>query len=122
MSNQDWSIMIVKSGKTVSFQPDVPNSQPGEPLQAGDADLISWNNRTGADHWPWAIDPTTGEPFETAAAAQAANLYLSDNVDAWQSGSPAFPTTAPATGSTTINYICRYHANETGQIIVSASN
>jgi hypothetical protein len=122
MSNQDWSIMIVKSGKTVAFQPDFPNSKPGEPLQAGDADLISWNNTTGADHWPWAIDPTTGEPFETAAAAQNASLYLCDNVDAHQSSSPAFLTTAPATGETTINYICRYHTNETGQIIVSPNN
>src|SRR5947208_2102172 len=108
MPGQDWSIMIVSAGSSVAFQPDVPNSHPGQPLQAEDADLISWNNRTGAAHWPWAIDPGTGQPFPTAAAAQTAGLYLCDDVDPWQSSSPAFLTTAPASGSTTINYICRH--------------
>lgn len=122
MAAQDWSIMIVSSHGSIAFQPDVPHSQPGDPLQAGDADLISWNNRTGEAHWPWAIDPTTEEPFETAEDAENAGLYLSDDVDAWQSSSPAYLTTAPSTGSTTINYICRHHPDETGEIIVSASS
>ena len=96
-------------------------SHPGQPLQAGDADLISWNNRTGKNHWPWAIDPSTGQPFQTAEAAQAAGLYLSDDVEKWQSSSPAYLTTAPSTGSTTIDYICFHHPDEKGQIIVSAT-
>jgi hypothetical protein len=119
MAFQDWSIMIVSSGGTVQFQPDVPGCKPGQPLQAGNSDLISWNNRTGQNHWPWAIDPSTDEPFPTAQAAKDASLYLSDEVEAWQSSTPAFPT--PSSGSTTINYICKLHPDETGQIDVSAS-
>lgn len=123
MAGQDWSIKIVPSGSSAAFQPNVPGSKVGDPLQAGNADLISWNNRTGSNHWPWAIDPTTGQPFVTAAAAQDAGLYLCDEVEAWQSSTPAYPTTAPASGSTTINYICKLHEkapSEKGQIIVSA--
>ncbi len=124
MAGQDWSIMIVPWDSSAAFQPDVPGSKVGDPLQTEDADLISWNNRTGKNHWPWAIDPTTGQPFVTAEAAQDAGLYLSDEVEKWQSSSPAYPTAAPASGSTTINYICWLHKNdpnEKGQIIVSAS-
>jgi len=124
MAGQDWSIMIVTKGGSTGFQPDVPGSKFGDPLKTEDADLISWNNRTGKNHWPWAIDPTTGEPFVNAEAAKDADLYLSDEVEAWQSSSPAYPTAAPAAGSTTINYICKLHENdptEKGQIIVSAS-
>jgi hypothetical protein len=126
MAGQDWSIKIVPAGaagKSAAFQPDLPGSQPGDPLQAGDADLISWNNRTGNNHWPWAIDPTTGQPFTSVEAAQDAGLYLCDEVDKWQSSTPAYPTAAPSSGSTTIDYICRLHqndANEKGQIIVTA--
>lgn len=115
MAGFDWSIMIVSSGGSVQFQPDVPNSKPGDPLQAGNGDLISWNNRTGTNHWPWAIDPSTGQPFTSAEAAKKANLYLSDEVEKWQSSEPAFPTTADGT----INYICKLHPAEKGQIIVS---
>lgn len=121
MAGQDWSIMIVTSGGSTQFQPDIPNSKPGDPLQAENADLISWNNRTGENHWPWAIDPTTGEPFTSAAAAQDAGLYLSDEVEKWQSSSPAYVTAAPASGSTTIDYICKLHDDEAGQIIVTAT-
>ena len=124
MAGQDWSIKIVPSGSSAAFQPDIPGSNVGDPLEAGDADLISWNNRTGKNHWPWAIDPTTGEPFTSVEAAQDAGLYLSDEVEKWQSSSPAYPTAAPASGETTIDYICRLHQDdptETGQIIVSAS-
>ena len=121
MASQDWSIKIIPDGSTVTFEPDFPGSEPGQPLQAQDADLVSWNNRTGADHWPWAIDPTTGKPFQTQAAATAAGLYLCDDVQAWQSSEPAYLCTAPTTGSTTIDYICRYHPTEKGQIIVSAT-
>lgn len=122
MPGQDWSIKIVPSGKIAAFKPDVPGAHPGDPLQAQDADLISWNNRTGVKHQPWAIDPATDQPFPTAEAAKAAKLYLSDEVDPWQPSGPAYPTVAPATGSTTINYICHLHPDEKGQIIVSASS
>lgn len=121
MAGQDWSIMIVSSEGRTQFQPDVPNARPGDPLQAQNGDLISWNNRTARAHQPWAIDPVTGEPYKTADDAKAAKMYLSDEVPAWQSSSPAFPT--PDKGSTTIDYICKLHEDEdeTGQIVVSAS-
>ena len=123
MATQDWSIKIIPFENSVTFEPDFPGAQPGQPLHAQDADLVSWNNRTGADHWPWAIDPSTGQPFQTKQAATAAGLYLCDDVQAWQSSDPAYLCVAPKIGNppVTINYICRYHPDETGQIIVSAS-
>lgn len=124
MASQDWSIKIVSVDGSAAFQPNVPGAKVGDPLQAQDADLISWNNRTGINHWPWALDPTTGKPFVSVEAAQDAGLYLCDEVEKWQSSSPAYVTAAPAAGSTTIDYICRFHQtdpSETGQIIVSAS-
>ena len=121
MAGQDWSIMIIPQGGSATFQPDVPGSKPGQPLQAQDADLVSWNNKTGKNHWPWAIDPTTQQPFASADAAKSAKMYLSDEVPAWQSSSPAYVTAAPTSGSTTINYICKLHDGEKGQIVVSAS-
>jgi hypothetical protein len=121
MPGQDWSIKIVPSGALAGFEPDVPGSHVGDPLQAQNADLISWNNATEKPHWPWAIDPATKEPYATAADAKAASMYLCDEVEPWQSSSPTFVTTAPKAGSTTIDYICHLHDGESGQIIIWAT-
>jgi hypothetical protein len=121
MSGQDWSIKITPaaSGTLAVFTPDLLGVKPGDPLQAGNADIISWNNRTAAAHWPWALDPTTGQPFADAAAAKTAGYYLSDEIPAWEPSSPGYVTAAPTSGTTTINYICKLHPQEHGSIVVS---
>jgi plastocyanin len=123
MAGQDWPITIIpsSSGGAAQYQPDVPGAKPGDPLRAENADLVHWNNRTPQPHQPWAIDPSTGQPFPTAEAAKAKNLYLSDEIAPWQPSSPAFPTSAPPVGFTTIDYICNLHDGEKGSIIVSAA-
>lgn len=121
MAGQDWSIKIVPYEGSAGFEPDVPDGQVGQPLQAQNGDLISWNNRTGDAHWPWAIDPDTGQPYPSVEAAQAASMYLSDEIPAWQSSSPAFLTVAPASGCTNLDYICHLHPTEKGQIQIWAT-
>jgi hypothetical protein len=120
MSGQDWSIKITPAatGTLAVFTPDLLGANPGDPLPAGNADIISWNNRTADAHWPWALGPD-GEPL-SEEEAKAQGLYLSDETPAWESSSPGYVTLAPSTGSTTINYICKLHPQETGSIVVSA--
>lgn len=45
----DFSIKIVPvSGGSVGFQPDLPGTKPGDPLNAPPSSLISWSNQTTA--------------------------------------------------------------------------
>jgi len=122
MAGQDWSIKIspAASGSGAVFTPDLLGAQPGEPLQAENADIISWNNRTGDSHWPWALQ-SDGQPYPSAAAAQAAGAYLSDEIAAWGTSTPGYVTTAPKAGRTIIDYICKIHPTETGSIVVKAT-
>lgn len=47
----NFSIKIVPgSGGLAAFQPDLPGSQPGAPLNAPPSALISWNNQTTETH------------------------------------------------------------------------
>lgn len=122
MSGQDWSIKIspASSGSGAVFTPDLLGAQPGDPLQTENEDIVSWNNRTGDSHWPWALQ-SNGQPYPSAAAAKAAGAYLSDEIPAWESSTPGYVTSAPNAGKTTISYICKLHPSETGSIIVSAT-
>ena len=120
MSGQDWSIKITPAatGTLAVFTPDLLGAEPGQALPAENADIVSWNNRTDQPHWPWPLG-LDGQPL-SEAEAKAQGLYLSDETPAWESSSPGYVTIAPATGSTTINYICKLHSGETGSIVVSA--
>jgi hypothetical protein len=118
MAGQDWSITIVPSGSSAAFQPQ--NGSPGQPQRAENADLISWNNRTGETHQPW---PATEdyEPLPDSQVQKGTAVYLSDEIEAWSSSSPAYLCTAPPMGVTTIYYVCKFHPEEQGQIKVSAT-
>lgn len=119
MPGQDWSITIVPSGTSAAFQPQ--NGQPGQPQQATNADLISWNNRTGQKHQPWPLGPDNQLlPESQITKGSAGCTYLSDPIDPWSSSSPAYLCQAPTSGATVINYACKFHPNERGTIVVSA--
>jgi hypothetical protein len=132
MSGLDWSITIVSlDGGGAAFQPDLMGAKPGDPLNAGNADLISWNNRTSNEHQPWAADARYQPLPESQIVKVDANgnpgNYLSDPIPPWQPSSPAFttfiPTDAngnPITNPVIVYYVCKFHPDEQGQIIVSA--
>jgi hypothetical protein len=128
MSGQDWSITIVSlDGGGAAFQPDLMGAKPGDPLKAGNADLISWNNRTSNEHQPWMADAQYQPLPDDQVIGNPAN-YLSDPIPPWQSSTPAYLTAIatdasgnPIKPATTIYYICKNHPDEHGQIIVSVN-
>lgn len=117
MAGQDWSITITPSMQYEADAAFAPNPQDAE-----GNDLISWNNRTGAVHQPW---PANAEweplPDDQITKGTPGCTYLSDPIDPWSSSSPAYLCAAPTTGSTTINYVCKFHPQERGTIVVSAT-
>lgn len=119
MSGQDWSITITPNpttGEPDEYTPDVMGAKPGDPLQTSNADIVSWNNRTPDRHQPWPLGPN-GQPL-TDAEAHAQGLFLSDVIQPWTPSSPGYVTSAPETGTTTIDYSCTIHPDERGSIIV----
>ena len=96
----DWSIKIQR--KPAVFTPDIDDTPPAKPLKVVQGDLVSWNNMTQEQHWPVPDDPNLGA-FMTQAIEP-------------DSSSPWYNVISPA--GTTINYHCRNHPNEKGQIIV----
>jgi hypothetical protein len=123
MSGQNWSIKITPStsGTGAVFTPDLIGAKWGDPLQTENADIVAWNNRTDEPHWPWPLG-ADGQPL-SEADAKVQGLYLSDETPAWEPSNPGYVTTAPDTGSTTINYICKNHpkvSSEKGSIVVNA--
>ena len=121
MSGQNWSIVIAPpatAGGAASYTPDLMGMRPGDPLQAGNADIISWNNRTPDSHQPVALDAKTGKPL-SEADAKAQGLYLSDVIPPYRSSTPGYVTAASTEGTITINYICTFHpSTERGTIVV----
>lgn len=119
MSGQNWSITITPSdsGGPATFTPDLMGAKPGDPLQAGNADIISWNNRTADKHQPWPLD-ANGSPL-SEAGAKAQGLYLSDVIPKWEPSTPGYVTAASTTApNTTISYWCTFHHDERGSIVV----
>src|SRR5438105_5128989 len=87
----DWSITITKSsGGPTQFSPD--------PLEATEADIVSWANETGETH-QIAIE----------------GGFITDPIESFQSSSPAFV----CQGSTTYKCVVPGHS-ESGTIKVTA--
>jgi hypothetical protein len=75
-----WSIKIIDLGNgTVTFQPDLPGAQPGQPLGVDAADLVTWNNTTNKTLTLQSIPPGT---------------YLTDPIPAGQVSDPMFSVAA----------------------------
>jgi len=55
-----WGIKIIDLGNgTVTFQPDLPGAQPGQPLGVNKSDLVTWNNTTNKTLTLQSIPPGT---------------------------------------------------------------
>lgn len=90
-----WSIkIVVLPNGTTAFQPDVPGAQPGQPLGVNSGDLVTWNNTTNVAHLPVMTGP------------------LCDPIPAGNVSDPIFQ-------AKTITYVCQYHNNEKGSIVIS---
>lgn len=103
----DWSIKIVppsQPGGPAEFQPDIEDADAGDPLEVEQGDLVSWNNTTDQAHWPTVV-VVDAQPFQLTSDPIQPN-----------SSSPYFNVTQKA--GTTIQYTCRYHSNEQGQLVV----
>jgi hypothetical protein len=122
------SIKIVRRKGTVGFEPDIPGSQPGDPLEVDRGEGVTWNNRTNQPHWPWPIDAQGNLLSEADALAR--KLFLCDRIPARQvsvpicdinpdfSPQPPPQPPPPNVPQPTINYVCRLHRQERGSIVV----
>jgi hypothetical protein len=111
----DWSIKIIPANGGAAFVPDLKGAQPGDPLQAQESDLVTWNNTTHDSHQLWQTD-VNFTPFADGA--------LCDEILPNRSSRPSYNLTVPKgtkTGSTvTIYYCCKLHPQERGSIQVTA--
>jgi len=103
---QTWSITI--NASSPYFVADVYGTDPGDPLQAENNDVISWNNQTDDEHQPYQTD----ENYNPTGPA------LCDVIAAYQSSFPGFVPNG-YTATTTIYYYCQKHTDEHGQIVVN---
>lgn len=125
----DWSIKIVPAANPTkeapaAFVPDIEDAEPGDPLKAQDDDIVTWNNTTGDEHWPWPTDAN----FNPLPDDKVLNtpLYLSDLIPKGRSSRPNYNVLMPGiqgnnippTG--TIYYCCKCHLQERGTIAVTA--
>lgn len=112
----DWSIKIVKGddGKT-RFVPDQIGAEPGDPLQAYQDDLVSWNNTTAQQHQPWPTDAKY-EPLSGELVKRGNALYMSDPIPGGQSSRPSYgvalPKNPPNQKAWTVYYYCKTHPDE----------
>ena len=124
----DWSIKIVPAANPTpdapaAFQPDLIGSNPGDPLNVQDDDIVTWNNTTGDAHWPWQTDQNY-VPFSDNTVQGDPTLNLSNPVPAGKSSRPSYnvliPNAASNPPSGTIYYCCKYHLQERGMLLVTA--
>jgi len=118
MPQLDWAIDIIPYGPEAAFRPKlVPAANPGDPLKAQADDIVTWGNRTGDVHQPW---PTVGNDASGPPVPQPATGnppgYLCDPIPPNDSSRPQFVVAGNAGDQ--INYCCRNHPTERGQIIV----
>jgi len=118
MDQFDWAVNIIKGDDSKpgsAFQPNVPNSQPGQALLAQVGDIVTWGNRTDEPHQPWVSD----QNYVARAAPVAAVDTLSAPIQPGQSSAPQYvvatSTATPPTTGTTIYYCCFLHPNRASE-------
>jgi hypothetical protein len=88
-----WNIRISQNADgTVTFEPDVPNGQPGQPLGVLPNDLVTWNNTTNQELKLQASNPP--------------GLFLTNPIPAGQVSDPIFSASTIPSGTTTVTYSC----------------
>jgi hypothetical protein len=120
----DWSIKIIPdaTGAPAAFLPDLHGSKPGDPLQAQEDDLVSWNNTTDKPCQPWPTD-SNYKPLPTEQVSTTIGNYLSDEIPAGMSSSPLYDVVMPTwiqPPGNVIYYCCRKNPNVRGTIVVSS--
>jgi len=131
---QEWNVRIVatNAGK-LSFQPWGVGANAGDAAQAQVGQIVTWGNGTADIHQPWpTVDNTaTGAAVPVASNPHGSPLYFCDPIPAFGSSSPMFPVpanlpptstsggkTIPVVKGTVINYCCKNHPGERGQIVI----
>ena len=118
----DWSIKIVStgSGARAAFVPDLVGAKPGDPLQAQQDDLVTWNNTTKQTHQPWPTD-SHYKPLPDSQVPRGSANYLSDPIPAGQSSRPSYDVAQPddEPETWTVYYCCKQHPTERGKIIAT---
>ena len=119
----DWSIRIVPAQNPTTdvpaaFVPDLSGAQPGTPLTAQVDDIVTWNNTTNEDHWPWPVD-YNGNPLPDAQVSTQFGNFFSEKVAAGMSSRPSYNVPSVPFSGTTINYCCKLHPKMLGQIRVT---
>lgn len=112
----DWSIKIVSTKNGVGFQPDLQGAKVGDPLQAQQNDLVTWNNTTNNAHQPWQTD-SNYQPLSDAWVNAHPDLYLSDSIPGGEPSSPSYNVAQPTSFQTqpqppntwTVYYFCKLH-------------
>jgi hypothetical protein len=129
----DWSIKIVPaaSGGGAAFVPDLLGAQPGDPLQAQQDDLVTWNNTTDETHQPWPADENYNPLPDSQVLPRGSAGYLSDEIPPGGSSRPSYdvaqppgiPQGAPPPATWEVFYCCKLHptvASERGMIVGTA--
>lgn len=105
----DWSIKIISTSAGAAFVPDLQGANPGDPLQAQQDDLVTWNNTTGDSHQPWPTDSS----YDPLPAERGSANYLSDEIPPGESSRPSYdvaqPVTDPPPDNWTVYYYCKLH-------------
>jgi hypothetical protein len=116
MPSMDRAIRIVPAaGGGAAFKPRFPYANPGDPLKAQVGDVVIWGNDTKETHQPWPTQGNTpnGPPLDENDP-ELKTRYLSDPILP-DGSSNYYVVVSPASGSV-INYCCKNHPTERGQI------
>ena len=120
----DWSIKIVQTGSGAAFVPDLAGAKPGDPLQAQQDDLVTWNNITNDSHQPWPSDANYNPLPDSQVLPRGSANYLSDVIPPQSSSRPSYdvaqPAGPPPPPTWTVYYCCKLHpgvASERGTIV-----
>jgi plastocyanin len=111
----DFSIIIVSSGGTTGFKPDLPDAEVGQPLGAPQFSLVTWDNETGDSHQIAITEETSIDGTRVTVDGYESSVILPG-----MSSRENYSVAAPE--GTSIPYFCKMHTGESGTIFVQGVN
>ena len=112
----DWLVnIVIGDSGDAEFVVGLPGAKQGQPLQADQDDLVTWNNETNDQHQLWETDSNYDPVSQSSLPGLVKPGMSSDTYDCAQ------PTWQPA--SWTVYYYCSLHPHnelERGSIQVAA--